>query len=119
MKKITTILFVIFFSILSSNAERIYVTISKNVPTSSTTVHRSPQRLPAIFIEIYEEENLLEILTDQDYEGEVYIINENNIIVDSQSYINDCIFDVSELPCGSYTIKIISSTWEAEAEFEL
>ncbi len=118
MKKFIAILFVIISSVLISTAERISVVVIKNTPTS-TTVHRTSQKRPIISIELYEDQNLLEIMTDQDYEGEVYIVNENSIIVDSQSYINDCIFDVSELSGGNYTIKIISSSWEAEAEFEL
>lgn len=82
----------------------------------STTVHRAPARIPAIEVYYDSEVQTIEVVGDEYVEAEVFLYDEEGIVVDYSTSLNT-IFSVSV--SGSYRIHIQSANWYAEGEIQI
>lgn len=104
----------IFIGSFQSYAERseIYMDFYKSGHANkSTTVHRSPMRIP---IDVYydEELRLIEIFGDKDMNVQIYLYDENGNIINYSPSINT-ILEVSDNHSGLLSIRIEGEDWIA------
>lgn len=78
---------------------------------SSTTVHRSPMRIPA---DVYYDNELrqIEIYGDENLNAQIYLCDENGNIIAYSSTVNT-ILDVPDSYSGTFSIRIESENWDA------
>lgn len=79
---------------------------------NSSTSHRDRAPLRVSLDVSYEpEEQIIEVNCDN-WDGEVYLYNSSNTVVDYSPMIN-CTFSIAKQPSSTYFIVITTETWEA------
>ncbi len=88
---------------------------SQHYPSQKEQVNRTPMHLP-IEVVYDSDTHKIEVSGDESLEAEVFLYDENGIIVDYSSSLNS---DFTVLTSGIYIIQIQGDGWYAEGEIEI
>ena len=115
MKKIISLLGALFIiASLQTYAEKSKVIMQSNKTgnvNSSTTIHRSPMRIPA---DVYYDNELrqIEIYGDENLNAQIYLCDEDGNIIAYSSTVNT-LFYIPDSYSGTLSIRIETDNWIA------